>query len=60
MTFCCIFRALITFEIRVYPKKKEFAPKGSKFLPFRVDPFSEESHYNFDRVVSPENVSIFS
>ena len=25
----------------VYPKRKEFAPKGSKFFPFRVDPFSE-------------------
>ena len=22
----------------VYSKRKEFAPKGSKFLPFRVDP----------------------
>ena len=24
-----------------YPKRKEFAPTGSKFFPFRVDPFSE-------------------
>ena len=26
----------------VYSKRKEFAPKGSKFFPFRVDPFSEK------------------
>ena len=25
----------------VYSLRKEFAPKGSKFFPFRVDPFSE-------------------
>ena len=25
----------------VYSKRKEFAPKGSKFFPFRVEPFSE-------------------
>ena len=39
-------------------KRKEFAPKGSKFFPFRVDPFSEGRQSNFDRVVSPESVSI--
>ena len=27
----------------VYSKRKEFAPKGSKFFPFRVDPFQKES-----------------
>ena len=27
----------------VYSKRKEFAPLGSKFFPFRVDPFSEEN-----------------
>ena len=26
---------------RVFSKRKEFAPRGSKFFPFRVDPFSE-------------------
>ena len=26
---------------RVYSKRKEFAPIGSKFFPFRVDSFSE-------------------
>ena len=25
----------------VYSKRKEIAPCGSKFFPFRVDPFSE-------------------
>ena len=25
----------------IYSKWKEFAPSGSKFFPFRVDPFSE-------------------
>ena len=25
----------------VYSKRKEFAPRGSKFFPFRVDPFLE-------------------
>ena len=27
----------------IYTKRKEFAPKGSKFFPSRVDPFSEFS-----------------
>ena len=26
---------------RVYSKRKEFAPLGSKFFPFRVDPFEK-------------------
>ena len=30
--FCFLLR-------RVYSKRKEFAPKGSKFFPFRVYPF---------------------
>ena len=29
----------------VYSKRKEFAPLGSKFFPFRVDPFSEGIWY---------------
>ena len=28
-------------------KRKEFTPIGSKFFPFRVDPFSEGRHNNF-------------
>ena len=26
----------------IYSKRKEFAPYGNKFIPFRVDPFSLE------------------
>ena len=32
------------FWIGVSSKRKEYAPKGSKFFPFRVDPISEENH----------------
>ena len=28
----------------VYSKRKEFAPMGSKFFPFEVDPFVEEAY----------------
>ena len=37
---------------------KEFAPKESKFFTFRVDPFFRMGVKNYDRVVSPESVSI--
>ena len=40
----------------VYSKRKEFAPKGSKFFPFRVEPFSKGRQNNVDRATSPENV----
>ena len=33
------------------------SPKGSKFFPIRVNPFSEEMLINFERVTSHENVS---
>ena len=33
----------ISFWKGAYSKRKEFAPKGSKFFPFRVDPFLEGS-----------------
>ena len=33
---------LLHFWKLVYSRRKEFAPKGSKFFPFEVDPFSEE------------------
>ena len=29
----------------IYSKRKEFAPKWSKFFPFRVDPFSEGTFF---------------
>ena len=38
---------------RVFSKKKEFASLGSKFFPFRADPFSEGSRYKFDTVALP-------
>ena len=34
---------LKSFWQRVFSKRKEIAPKGSKFFPLRVDPFSEEA-----------------
>ena len=42
----------------VYSKRKEFAPLGSKFFPFRVDSFSEGRQNQFVRIVSPESVSL--
>ena len=30
-----------------------FPPKGSKFFPFRVDPFSEGKECDFDRIAAP-------
>ena len=40
----------------VYPKRKEFAPRGSKFFPYSADPFSEGYKNNIDRVVLPERI----
>ena len=37
----------------IYSKVKEFAPRGSKFLPFRVDPCSEGRQNTFDRIALP-------
>ena len=37
---------------------KEFAPLGSKFFPFSVDPFSEGVINNFDIIASFESASI--
>ena len=34
-------RVFTHFQKVIYSKRKEFAPKGSKFFPFREDPFSE-------------------
>ena len=42
--FLC-FPAQCPFWKVVYSKRKEFAPKGSKFFPFRVDHFSEGSKF---------------
>ena len=45
------------FLKRVNSKRKEFAPTGSKFFPFRVDPFSE-GRRTILIVGSTESVSI--
>ena len=38
----CLLRCILSpFLKGVYSKRKEFAPLGSKFFPFRVDPFPE-------------------
>ena len=39
---CLIFRTPNVLLKRVYSNRKEFAPMGSKFFPFRADPFSEK------------------
>ena len=42
--FCDFMFALLYIKSllkNIYSKKKEFAPCGSKFFPFRVDSFSE-------------------
>ena len=41
----------------VYSKRKEFAPPGSKFFPFRVDHFSEGRKTIF-RVPASESIAI--
>ena len=37
----CQFVVCFPFWKEVYSKRKEFAPHGSKFFPFTIDPFSE-------------------
>ena len=37
--FVCVPAHQISSEKGVYSKREEFAPKGSKFFPFRADPF---------------------
>ena len=39
-------------------KRKEFDPTGSKFFPLRIDPFTEGSQNKFERVATPESVSV--
>ena len=39
MTSCLLSRTPSPRQKLVYSKRKEFAPKRSKFFPFRVDPF---------------------
>ena len=46
------------FRIGVYSKSKEFAPLGSKFFLFRIDPFLEARQQQLDRITSPKRVHI--
>ena len=45
-------------EKRSTLKGKNLLPIGSKFFPFRVDTFFKREANTFDRVVSPESVSV--
>ena len=52
------FAPLKKWSGKGYSERKEFAPLGSKFFPFRLDPFSEGRQKQLNRVSSPESVSI--
>ena len=56
LSFC--FSAHRRLWKRVYSKRKEFAPTGSKFFSFRIDPFIQGDKINLDRITSTESVSI--
>ena len=58
VTSCLLSWTGIPSQKEVYSKRKEFAPRGSKFFPFRVDPFEDGDRIHFDRTASPESVSI--
>ena len=61
MTSYLLSYTSIPFRKGVYSKRKEFAPMGSKFFLFRIDPSSKglkREANNLDRVVSPESVSV--
>ena len=45
-------------EKGVHPKRKEFAPLGNKFFPFRADPFSEGTWCAVEKTWSHKNVSL--
>ena len=42
----------------VLSKKEEFAPKGSKFFPLRVDPFSEVIWWSEEQTVNHTVISL--
>ena len=50
VTSCFVFLYMKPLLKRVYFKRKEFAPKGSKFFPFKVDLFSKGKQNNFDSI----------
>ena len=57
--FPVCFPASSPFWKRIYCKREEFAPKGSKFFLFRIDLFSEGKKKTYwQSCISLENVSI--
>ena len=54
--FCFLYTK--PFWKGIHSKRKEFAPQGSKFFPFREDPLSEGDKDIFDRFVPCESVGI--
>ena len=58
VTFCLLYCMPYLFWKGVHSRRKEFAPPGSKFFPFRVNHLSERRQKLFDRVTSLESVSI--
>ena len=42
----------------IHPKRKEFAPKGSKFFPFRTNPFPKGSDVQESKQVVTQMVSL--
>ena len=46
---CLLSCKASSFWKEIYSKRKEFGSLGSKFFPFRVDPFSEGNQNNFKR-----------
>ena len=46
-------------EKGVYSKRKESAPKGSRFFPLREEHFSEGKQNNFERVIPLESFSSY-
>ena len=58
MTSYLLSRTPIIFWKWRYSKREQYASKGRKLIPFRMESFSEGRQNNFGRVVCPENVSI--
>ena len=55
VTSCLFYYKPSIFWKGIFSKRKEFAPMGSKFFPFKKYPFLEERKNNFEMVVSPES-----
>ena len=47
---------LFPFWKGVYSVRKEFAPKGSEFFPYRVDPYSEVAYCALKQIWSHKNL----